>query len=1353
MANPRSDRRAAFLLMASAAAFVLFAGWSTDWSFAVRFDVDMEKRLRRDTGQRGDDIQVTAAPFQFPGYFFDVSVGVGERTDLIGLVPEAAFAHGLIGGGTALRVRLGEEGKPASATFSWNTKAKDFALEIYDGMNRPVGGWSGSSGATEPLRLQGGVYRVMISSVQALGAAGALVAAVAAPGENHEGRLFGDYPRGDDIPNIQLMLSPSNRVKWERVRSSGERMLSKTGRPQDLPKGRINGRLLMDGGETQVSLSLAGEGFLGHVSAATPSFTVRVKAGPLVRGSNRFKLYSINSVSILDYAVSSVLADEGVLVPRQFLARVSLNHRDLGLYIFEEVPPNKSHFTALKRFDGQVFSVDKSYVDRPGSWPPKRPLTTGEKRSQAMLDALDAPAFARMLALGVRFHMSHGLQVGNLRFYRSALLENIQPWIRDINVDQWSSRELGLKSMMTHVDWWLNPTLFPRGPHRKPKFFPPLPDGPDPEDPYLTGPYTTGFSALNVIVNRFLSDPRHRVAFEQALVYYASPRINRRLQNRLKGMQRHLKADGQSGKQNDLIAAAVDFVSNDFTAARVARLVLGDPRLVVDIAEGGHSGHAKVTLVNAGATSLSLDLPDFVNGGAKAVLLPSPRYQSLVKEDFLLPQAIPTVEQLDARGLLRDLSPGEWRRFMALERYLGTVGGAGAILDLSVPRDNIGDLVAWLREPGHVRMADLEAAPATTVQLLETTAGKGPSGKQNNPPVDMVVWTMDAIPAAKERGTVIRYLVGNVSRQPLSIDPGALRVLDGNGKASLVRSVTARRLESGAFLPVAPGSIVLAPSRLETEWFSTRWFPYYWPAGPAPLLAGSLTGEARNVALVEVELEFCGSSHKTDPTGLAKGKIVVLEPFESLCPDRWPVAAPVGDLPKPVRTYTGHEVSPSQSLNRRAAKALAREMASGSVVDDDLATFWTPREGRDEDNWLGFEFSPALPLEAVKLVLAPEAVHAMGKGAQLKLQGSSVPPARGLWTKLASVSGTGSELTLSLKEATAFPHYRLIADDAHALSLREVRFVAKESVLPTPTRPLKDFISRGLFKVSAGSAPGERVVMPTRADLSIDEIVEIPAGVILRLPPGATLSFGADGGILSYGVIEALGSAEKPVSIGPGDADSGFVGVAVIGSRRAGLFHHVNFSGARGGFMGMHQISGGLSAYNTEIRISGGTYSGLKSIDGLHLAHTRFSITGAVFADTLSDAIDIDWGMGDISDSRFSGCGNPSGDCIDLSGSRVRLVNVDIRKATDKGVSIGEGSIVDLSGVTVEDSRTGVAVKDSSDARLRDCRLPHNQYGLISYIKQPYFTAPKVFEDGCEINNNGVDRHSDPRDVWTRRFD
>ena len=177
--------------------------------------------------------------------------------------------------------------------------------------------WIGSEGSTDPLILQGGVYRLVLSAEGALGEEFRLVARGQASGPVQteiQGRDIGP----PDVPTIQIQMSPANFGVWESMRREAYRSLSPLGIPTVLSSRKVAARFTVDGAVSQVAVWLAGQGAQGHAHPRGPSFTVRLRAGPLVRGFSRFKLYNIRTqTGLLDYVVASILEDEGVFVPRK----------------------------------------------------------------------------------------------------------------------------------------------------------------------------------------------------------------------------------------------------------------------------------------------------------------------------------------------------------------------------------------------------------------------------------------------------------------------------------------------------------------------------------------------------------------------------------------------------------------------------------------------------------------------------------------------------------------------------------------------------------------------------------------------------------------------------------------------------------------------------------------------------------------------------------------------------------------------------------------------------------------------------------------------------------------------------
>ena len=421
----------------------------------------IERWLLTSQAQDTGGIRVTSAPFSLVRYLSDIEVAVDQTVDLRPLVSAVAWEIPGILRDSGYQIEVGEKGSVYDLELRWNSGAGETELELLlrDALDRPIGHWKSAAGSTGPLRVAGGSYRVVLTTEGRLGedfelTAGAIEAA-------DDGPPISAPPTRNvaEIPTIELEMAPVVFTQWDAARAEALATLSDTGQPGQFSNRRFPADLVIDGQRTRVQVWQAGMGLTVHVSEATPSFAVRVRAGPLVRGLSRFKLFSIRAENgLLDYVVASLLHEEGILVPRKLLANVTFNGRNLGLYLVEEMPKSQGFFEAMERYDGQITSDGKLFVDSAGVWERKPPLTRAEESSQDFPGDVDQTRYAKTVALMSRFHATHGMLAPDFRLYRSVLMDNAEPWVRDINVANWPRRE-NAAMLLTHARWWLGPAL------------------------------------------------------------------------------------------------------------------------------------------------------------------------------------------------------------------------------------------------------------------------------------------------------------------------------------------------------------------------------------------------------------------------------------------------------------------------------------------------------------------------------------------------------------------------------------------------------------------------------------------------------------------------------------------------------------------------------------------------------------------------------------------------------------------------------------------------------------------------------------------------------------------------------
>ena len=100
-----------------------------------------------------------------------------------------------------------------------------------------------------------------------------------------------------------------------------------------------------------------------------------------------------------------------------------------------------------------------------------------------------------------------------------------------------------------------------------------------------------------------------------------------------------------------------------------------------------------------------------------------------------------------------------------------------------------------------------------------------------------------------------------------------------------------------------------------------------------------------------------------------------------------------------------------------------------------------------------------------------------------------------------------------------------------------------------------------------------------------------------------------------------------------------------------------------------------------------------KCEDGLHLLRSSGNIDNIEISNTLSDALDIDFGEIKMKTVKINNAGN---DCVDFSWGNYSIENALFDKCGDKGVSAGERSNLTVDNIYIKSSYVGIASKDSA---------------------------------------------------------
>jgi len=254
------------------------------------------------------------------------------------------------------------------------------------------------------------------------------------------------------------------------------------------------------------------------------------------------------------------------------------------------------------------------------------------------------------------------------------------------------------------------------------------------------------------------------------------------------------------------------------------------------------------------------------------------------------------------------------------------------------------------------------------------------------------------------------------------------------------------------------------------------------------------------------------------------------------------------------------------------------------------------------------------------------------------------------------------------------------------------------------------------------ASDGVIVVRP--GEWEISRTLVIPAGFTVHCGPGTVLRLTDQASIVSYSPLCFTATEDSPIVV-RGDSEGG--GMLIIGPTQESEFSYVAFLHLSVP-TGLPQMpSGGVTIYESAATFTNCLLLGGGSEDGMNLIRTQFSLDNCVFRDTLSDALDVDFGTGSIVQCQFLSVGN---DAMDFSGSKIDVSDCIVMGAGDKGLSAGESSIVSIQSSSISGAFIAIASKDLSDVTVSGLTIEDCQYGLAVYQKKSEFGASSLEVSG-----------------------
>ncbi|CAA6808563.1 MAG: Unknown protein [uncultured Aureispira sp.] len=232
----------------------------------------------------------------------------------------------------------------------------------------------------------------------------------------------------------------------------------------------------------------------------------------------------------------------------------------------------------------------------------------------------------------------------------------------------------------------------------------------------------------------------------------------------------------------------------------------------------------------------------------------------------------------------------------------------------------------------------------------------------------------------------------------------------------------------------------------------------------------------------------------------------------------------------------------------------------------------------------------------------------------------------------------------------------------------------------------------------------------------ISEPIVIPAGFNVSFKPGTKIDIIKGAFVLCYSPVQFLGTEEAPILVQSSDKSAR--AFTVIKADKQSRVNYTSFSQLGAFSYKGWNLPGSVNFYESDVVIHHSTFTDNSCEDILNIVRSNFDFKYNTISNTFGDGFDADFCTGLVADCHFINSGN---DAIDFSTSIVTIRDCKIKKAGDKGISMGEQGTAHVVNTTIEDAVIAIASKDLSKTTATNVTLKNCQIGFSAYQKKPEY--------------------------------
>ena len=240
-------------------------------------------------------------------------------------------------------------------------------------------------------------------------------------------------------------------------------------------------------------------------------------------------------------------------------------------------------------------------------------------------------------------------------------------------------------------------------------------------------------------------------------------------------------------------------------------------------------------------------------------------------------------------------------------------------------------------------------------------------------------------------------------------------------------------------------------------------------------------------------------------------------------------------------------------------------------------------------------------------------------------------------------------------------------------------------------------------------------LVPTQwsGTMEIQGLKEIKGDLVLA--PGTRLRMGPDASLIIRGRLLASGTAGQPIVVERRDPATAWGTLAVIGPHADHTsLRFCRISGGSGRVTPFGIFSGMVSIYGAkDVTIEDCRFSRNLNFDSLfYSANSELVVRRSVFTDAFRAGIKLEICRASLEQVLIERTG---GNGLDLVNSEVSVASSRLTSGSDKGLSAGERSRVDVFNSVIARNKTGVLAADGTAVSFYNCELADNQTQLAAY--------------------------------------